>query len=61
MWLIAWERCCGHFACYDVHNEKLWEVVSGEDAMQIRVDEIVKGGIHVNDIVVGKLMNLENE
>ena len=47
MWLIAWE---------DVHNEKLWEVVSGEDAMQIRVDEITKTGIHVDDIVVGEVL-----
>jgi hypothetical protein len=39
--------------CWEYNYEKLWEVVSGEDAMQIRVDEIVKSGILSKDIIVG--------
>jgi hypothetical protein len=47
MWTICWE---------DIYGERLWEIVSGEDAMQIRVNEIAKSGILANDIVVGKII-----
>jgi hypothetical protein len=47
MWVVCWE---------DNYGEQLWEVVSGEDAMQIRVDEIVKSGILAEDIIVGQLV-----
>lgn len=45
MWIICWE---------DKFGERLWEVVSGQDAMQIRVDEIVKSGILSENIIIGE-------
>jgi hypothetical protein len=47
MWVIAWE---------DVHGERLWEVVVGEDAMRQRVDEIVKSESSTLEVVVGKVV-----
>ena len=40
--------------CYsDVNGEDVWEIVSGEDAMQIRVDELVNYlSCDVDDIMV---------
>ena len=46
MWLIAWE---------DTNGEKLWEVVSGYDAMQERVDKIIKSGILNENVIVGEI------
>ena len=36
-------------------ENKFWEVISGEDAMQIRVSELVESGILIEDIVVGEI------
>lgn len=48
MWTICWE---------DIYGERLWEVASGEDAMKIRVDELIKSGIvEEENIVVGKII-----
>lgn len=43
MYLIAWID----------QGTKQWEVVSGEDAMQIRVSELIASGISDDDIIVG--------
>jgi hypothetical protein len=50
MWIIAWE---------DVHGERLWEVVHGEDAMRQRVDDIVKSGLSTLEVVVGRVREEE--
>lgn len=47
MWAICWE---------DIYGERFWEVVSGEDAMHQRVDELLKSGIAEEEIVVGKII-----
>lgn len=47
MWVICWE---------DNYGERFWEVASGENAMQQRVDEIKQSGILAEDIVVGKIL-----
>lgn len=31
-----------YIICYELDGENIWEMVSGEDAMQIRVDELTK-------------------
>lgn len=31
-----------YIICYELQGENTWEMVSGEDAMQIRVDELMK-------------------
>ena len=36
-------------------ENKFWEVISGEDAMQIRVSELVESGVLIEDIVVGEI------
>ena len=42
-----------YYILYEINNKKTWELVSGEDAMQIRIDELVnKLGIDADDIVV---------
>lgn len=33
-------------------NIPIWEQVSGEDAMNVRIDKIVKTGVDSDDIVV---------
>lgn len=33
-------------------NIPIWELISGEDAMNIRVDEIVRTGVDSDNIVV---------
>lgn len=38
--------------------ENTWEIVSGEDAMQIRVSDLCDSGIDVEEIMV---FNMENE
>ena len=38
--------------------ENTWEIVSGEDAMQIRVSDLYDSGIDVEEIMV---FNMENE
>jgi len=48
MWTICWE---------DIYGERFWEVISGEYAMHIRVDELCESGIvEEEDIVVGKII-----
>ena len=48
MWTVCWE---------DIYGERSWEVISGEDAMNIRVHELHESGIvEENDIVVGKII-----
>jgi len=48
MWTVCWE---------DIYGERSWEVIVGEDAMNIRVDELIKSGIvEESDIVVGKII-----
>ena len=31
-----------YIICYELDGENTWEMVSGEDAMQIRVDELME-------------------
>ena len=31
-----------YIICYEIDGENIWEIVSGEDAMQIRVDELME-------------------
>lgn len=47
-YVICWE---------DEFREKIWEIWSGEDAMQERIDEITKSGILSDDIVVGEIVS----
>lgn len=46
MWTICWE---------DSYGERFWEVISGEDAMHQRVNELVKFSI-VDEVVVGEII-----
>ena len=39
---------------------KHWEVVSGYDAMQERVSDLVKNGVSEDDIVVGEITDDTN-
>lgn len=42
-----------YIICYELGGENIWEMVSGEDAMQIRVDELMEElGIFSVDIMV---------
>jgi hypothetical protein len=45
-WTVCWENSDG---------ERLWELISGEDTMHQRVNELVKFGI-VNEVIVGKII-----
>jgi hypothetical protein len=45
-WTVCWENSYG---------ERLWELISGEDTMHQRVNELVKFGI-VNEVIVGKII-----
>jgi len=48
MYTVCWE---------DTYGERFWEVISGEDAMNIRVHELCESGIlEEEDIVVGKII-----
>jgi len=48
MWTICWE---------DTYGERFWEVISGEDAMNIRVHQLRESGtVEEEDIVVGKII-----
>lgn len=40
--LIRKQRSFVNIICYELQGENTWEMVSGEDAMQIRVDELMK-------------------
>lgn len=31
-----------YIICYELDGENIWEMVSGEDSMQIRVDELME-------------------
>jgi hypothetical protein len=41
-------------------SEKFWEVISGEDQMAIRVDELLVAGVDNEDLVVGELSTALN-
>lgn len=42
-----------YIICYELDGENIWEMVSGEDAMQIRVDELMEElGCESEDIMV---------
>jgi hypothetical protein len=48
MYTVCWE---------DIYGERFWEVISGEDAMNQRVDQLIKSVIvEKEDIVVGKII-----
>ncbi len=48
MYTVCWEN---------IYRERFWEVISGEDAMNIRVHELYESGIvEEEDIVVGKII-----
>jgi hypothetical protein len=48
MYTVCWE---------DIYGERFWEVISGEDAMNQRVDQLIKSVIvEEEDIVVGKII-----
>jgi hypothetical protein len=48
MYTVCWE---------DIYGERSWEVISGEDAMNQRVDQLIKSVIvEQEDIVVGKII-----
>lgn len=53
MYLIAWVKT----TTWNSESEtiKNWEVVDGEDAMQIRVSELIDEGVREKDIVVGEI------
>jgi len=46
MYTVCWE---------DTYGERFWEVISGEDAMNIRVNQLCESGIVEEDIIVGKI------
>jgi hypothetical protein len=46
MWTVCWE---------DSYGERFWEVISGEDAMHQRVNELVK--LAVKMLCTKELMN----
>jgi hypothetical protein len=45
----------GDYVVCWVLTEAHWEVISGEDAMQVRVSELIDLGISEEDIVVGQI------
>ena len=47
--------CWSVFRRWMLCENKFWEVISGEDAMQIRVSELVESGVLIEDIVVGEI------
>ena len=47
MYTVCWE---------DAYGERFWEVISGEDAMNIRVHQLRESGIVEEDIVVGEII-----
>jgi hypothetical protein len=48
MYTVCWE---------DIYGERFWEVISGEDAMNQRVDQLIKSVmVEEEDIVVGKII-----
>jgi hypothetical protein len=48
MYTVCWE---------DIYGERFWEVISEEDAMNQRVDQLIKSVIvEKEDIVVGKII-----
>lgn len=39
--------------CYELNGQNVWEMISGEDAMQIRIDELMKDlNCEAEDIMV---------
>lgn len=48
MYTVCWE---------DTYGGRFWEVISGEDAMNIRVHQLCESGaVEEEDIVVGKII-----
>jgi hypothetical protein len=45
-YVVCWE---------DTYGKPHWEVISGEDAMNIRVHQLCESGIVEEDIVVGEI------
>jgi len=44
--------------CWTNRNEKTWEIIEGEDAMQVFVSELIDNGTDESGIMV---FNLEDE
>jgi hypothetical protein len=49
-----------YVVCWIGAIAKHWEVVSGYDAMQERVSDLVKNGVSEDDIVVGEVTDDTN-
>ena len=41
-----------YIICYELYGENVWEMVSGEDAMQIRVSELIDNLLLYEDEVM---------
>lgn len=50
------EQSNNYVICWTASAGPKWEVVSGYDAMDIRVSEIVDSGVESDDIVVGSVL-----
>lgn len=44
-----------YVVCWTESQKRFWEVISGLDAMQERISELVYSGIQENEIVVGEI------
>lgn len=49
-----------YVVCWFGVMTKYWEVVSGYDAMQERVSELIEKGVKEDDIVVGEITDDTN-
>lgn len=53
MYLVAWQTWPISDPIKEAQRD--WEIIDGEDAMQIRVSELIESGVREQDIVVGEI------